>query len=723
MTTRVLAAVVVVAVVLLAAGAVAEDPVFPYGAVYFRKSNPPPEDWARDHATAAKIGVNNFRHWVMWSAIEVAPDKFDWSDYDRMLDLAGENGIKVTLAEMITAAPEWMFDKYPHARYHASDDTIVHSSVGGSSGTGGFPGLCLDNEDVKERAEGFLTKLIERYRGHKAMWAWDTWNEHSWPGGAPPKMLCYCEATQKKFREWLKAKYGTVENLGKAWYRHSFASWDNVHPPRNFSGYPDSLDWMEFRIDNQYRLHQWRVDLVRKLDKRNKVTAHGVASTLEALPSSANNEWRSAAQVDVWGFTWVASRKGSELWKQFHAVDLVRAGSRGKPFWHAEAQAGPLWMQPQVTGRAREDGRITDAKDVRLWNLISMAGGATGILYPRWRPLLDGPLFGAFGPMAMDGSVTPRAEMAGQVARWANAGQELWKSRPVKGDVGIVFVPESEVFNFVQQGSTKHYAESARGAYQAFFDSNIQADFVHVDDIGQYSLVYLPYPIHLKGPTAAKLAEYVRNGGTLVSEGLPGYFGEHGKVGVKQPNLGLDEVFGAREKYVEFTPDLLDDLKLEVLGRPAGGRFFLQQYDLAGGQKAGQYSDGAVAAVEHKLGKGRTLLVGSFPGASYFLNHAASTRAFFAGLLPWAGRKPLMTVSETGVQARLHSGAGGDYLWVVNPGREPRKVSITLDGTRMAAVKSASEVWQPGTEAVKASGLRVDLTVGDRNVAVVKLQH
>ena len=46
--------------------------------------------------------------------------------------------------------------------------------------------------------------------------------------------------------------------------------------------------------------------------------------------------------------TWVAARKGDEPWKQFHAVDLVRAGARGKPFWHAEAQAGPLWMQPQV---------------------------------------------------------------------------------------------------------------------------------------------------------------------------------------------------------------------------------------------------------------------------------------------------------------------------------------------------------------------------------------
>src|SRR5688572_22894917 len=174
-------------IVLLLAAIVApaEDPIFPYGAVYFRKSNPPEEDWERDHQTAAKIGMNNFRHWLMWSAVEVAPDKYDWRDYDRMMDLAAKAGIKVTLAEMITAAPEWMFDKYPHARYTASDGAVTHSQISGSSAVGGFPGLCLDNEDVRGRAERFLTAMVEHYKGHAAMWAWDLWNEHSFPGGAP----------------------------------------------------------------------------------------------------------------------------------------------------------------------------------------------------------------------------------------------------------------------------------------------------------------------------------------------------------------------------------------------------------------------------------------------------------------------------------------------------------------------------------------------------------
>jgi hypothetical protein len=47
-------------------------------------------------------------------------------------------------------------------------------------------------------------------------------------------------------------------------------------------------------------------------------------------------------------------------------LELVKA-SRGKPFWHAEAYAGPLWMQPQVIGKPRHEGRIPSPEDVRLY--------------------------------------------------------------------------------------------------------------------------------------------------------------------------------------------------------------------------------------------------------------------------------------------------------------------------------------------------------------------
>src|SRR3984885_3025520 len=115
--------------------------VFPAGGVYFRKSNPPIDDWARDHATAHSLGMNTFRHWFMWSALEVAPGKWDWADYDAMMDIAAKYGIKAVIVSLDTAGPEHAFRKYPDTRYKASDDSITHSTVSASSGIGGFLGL------------------------------------------------------------------------------------------------------------------------------------------------------------------------------------------------------------------------------------------------------------------------------------------------------------------------------------------------------------------------------------------------------------------------------------------------------------------------------------------------------------------------------------------------------------------------------------------------------
>jgi len=59
-------------------------------AVYFRKSNPPEQDWERDHKTAAQMGMNIFRHWFMWASIENSPGKYDWRDFDRMVELEAQ---------------------------------------------------------------------------------------------------------------------------------------------------------------------------------------------------------------------------------------------------------------------------------------------------------------------------------------------------------------------------------------------------------------------------------------------------------------------------------------------------------------------------------------------------------------------------------------------------------------------------------------------------------
>lgn len=690
-------------------------PRIPYGAVYFRKSNPPREDWRRDYQTASEDGMNTFRHWFLWSAIEVAPGEYDWADYDAQLDLAAEHGIQTIIAEMITAAPEWAWRRFDHARIELADGRRLHSQMSGSCVTGGFPGLCLDHEEVREAAGRYLTALATRYRGHPGLGGYDIWNECTYGGHA-----CYCPATVAAFREWLRERYGEPRAVGQAWFRHSFAEWEDVTPPRARGPYPDTLDWLQFQIEHAYQWMRWRVELIRALDPDHPITAHGIAGTLTSLAASGADDWRAAAEVDSYGLTWVASRQGDQPWQAYHAVDLARAACRGKSFWHAEAQAGPLWMQPQVPGRPREDGRITQPEDVRLWNMVSFAAGATGILYPRWRPLLDGPLFGAFGPYGMDGSRTPRSEMASRVARWANAPEQerLWRSRPVRGEVGLLIAPETQIYCLAQQGNVAYFVESLRGAYQGFFAHNIQTDWVRLEGIDEYDFLYLPFPLMLTRETADRLRSWVEAGGVLVCEGCPAYFGDRGHAGPIQPNLGLDRLFGAREAYVEFTPDLLDDLVVSVSGGTVRGGLFLQQYELAGGVVTGRYVDGSVAMVDHHAGKGRTRLIGTFPGYGRF-HHPTDPSPFFRDLLAWAGKAPHVQTDDPHLTARLHDGDGGTYLWVTNPTRVQRSATFTLS-ERWGPCGGGTAVW--GSHPPTVAGRSVTVTVGARDAVVVRLE-
>jgi beta-galactosidase len=175
-------------------------------------------------------------------------------------------------------------------------------------------------------------------------------------------------------------------------------------------------------------------------------------------------------------------------------------------------------------------------------------------------------------------------------------------------------------------------------------------------------------------------------------------------------------MFGAREKYVEFDPDLSEQLTLEVKGSKIYGRYFRQDYDLLGGKAAGQYSNGNIAAVENSFGQGKTLLIGTFPGAGYYLHHAAPTRELFAGFLKAAGLTQQVAIDDGTVQARLHQGDGGTHLWVTNTTRTEKKVTVTLAAGGFA---SAEDVW--GGVAIACSGREFTMNVPARDAVVARL--
>jgi len=286
----------------------------------------------------------------------------------------------------------------------------------------------------------------------------------------------------------------------------------------------------------------------------------------------------------------------------------------------------------------------------------------------------------------------------------------------VRGEIGIVVVPESQRFAHAQQGDTELYAASVLGAYQGFFQHNIQADWVHLDDIDVYDLLYLPYPVMLPQAAAERLRVWVERGGTLISEGCPGYFDERGHVAPRQPGLGLAELFGAQESYVEFTPDLLGELTFMAHGRWTYGGTFLQAYRPTTGKSAGWYVDGRVAVVDHAYGRGRTRLIGTMPGAG-MAAHPDEPAPLFADLLAWAGVAPHVRCSAPGIQARLHQGGGKVFLWVVNPQHGSASADLALGGP-WRELRLVGSRW--GEEAAWADG-EITVTVGARDVAIIEM--
>ena len=131
----------------------------------------------------------------------------------------------------------------------------------------------------------------------------------------------------------------------------------------------------------------------------------------------------------------------------------------------------------------------------------------------------------------------------------------------------------------------KPYPAAMWGAYRGFLENGFQPDWVHIHDIDAYTFLYFPYPIMFTEDQAQRLTGWVERGGVLVAEACPGYFGNFGKVGVRQPNMGLDRIFGALQDEVEFMPDLGDRIRFSFNGKPVDGGGFLQTYRAADGSE------------------------------------------------------------------------------------------------------------------------------------------
>jgi beta-galactosidase len=147
------------------------------------------------NVNVATVGV------FSWVSLQPAEHTFTFGWLDRVMDLLAENGIFACLGTGTAAQPAWLSAAYP--------DVLPVDEQGLRRGHGRRQNYCPTSPDFRRLSQGLTRHLAERYRNHLALLIWHVSNEYG------PR--CYCERCAARFRDWLQARYGSLEEVNSRW--------------------------------------------------------------------------------------------------------------------------------------------------------------------------------------------------------------------------------------------------------------------------------------------------------------------------------------------------------------------------------------------------------------------------------------------------------------------------------------------------------------------------
>ena len=661
--------------------------------------NPAPERaaWRRDLATIKSLGFNSVKTWVDWGSAEPERGQYHFEALEQLLSLADEAGLRVIVQIYTDASPQWLGSRYPDASFVSDQGMRIDSQAS--------PGYCLDHAGVRADMVAFIGAVSAAAARHQSFFGVDVWSEPhlvNWVWFNTPVEFCYCPYTQARFRDWLKRKYRTLEAVNTAWYR-TFATWDEISAPRfgTILSYTDFIDWKTFIATKLQEDLKLKADASAPRGAR-PVSSHSDAPAIMLSPLSGfgnPDDWWMTRSVDHYGTSIYPKHAAAATpWSPVRltsALDGIRSAARDRGWWIGELQAG------QGATGVRVASPVSGA-DLRLWGWASISRGARAISYYAWYPMSSGYESNGYGMINLDGTVTERAKVAGEFGGVVGRNAALFALlRPHASRVAILYNRLSYMVggNTVAPGTVVR--NSMLGIYRALFEQNIQADFIHPDEVlagaaTKYDVVYLSYPVMLQQPVADALKAYVQAGGTLISEARPAWNDERGAANLRIPGGGLDEVFGARERElrsaeaVTFTMESgLDGALAPLSGRALNGLSFAEHLDVTRrnarvlarfpGEGA---TPGAAAVVMAPYGSGRAILIGTFPSAAFEQDpdKMRPTGEFLQRLIASAGVTPEIRIDGAPglVEARFLESSEAILLIAINHGDAAQRVTFTF---------------------------------------------
>ena len=685
--------------------------------------------WRKDLAAIKSLGFNTVRTWVEWSAAEAREGEFRFGQLELLLKLAADAGLKVIVQVYVDSAPEWVGRTFPDGQFVSQGGTAIRSQAA--------PGFCFDHPGVRRAVLRFFEEVARRASASPAFHAYDLWSEPAvmnWalPTYIPNAQYCYCPHSMARFRDWLRAKHGSLDQLNRAWYR-TFSSWDEVEPPRfgTILTYADFMDWRVYIGEKIAADLKARAGAVKSVDKAHPATSHApnpspVFRTL-ADSMDASDDYLMKDAVDFFGTSFYPKLTSPDrdfpLERRALVLDMAQAVTGDRGFYVGELQAG-FGVHGTVTGNP-----IT-ANDLELYAWGAVARGARSISFYAYYPMSTGYESGGYGLINLDGSLTERSRRAGDAARVISANADLiLSSRPVPAQVAVVFNPLVPLLGGEQAyGDRRAMHRAVAGYHRMFFERNIAVDFpsareLTAENLRRYALVIVPCPILMTAEMAAALEQYVIAGGRLFVEARPGWQDDQGHASPVLPGFGWDRLFGVRE--TEVLP--VKHVSLDWGGRVFGGMGLAEHFEVVdpSARAIARFEDGAPAAFERAAGKGRAIILGTFAGERNATDPVAMNPLGDL-LVEWAGLdRPSLTASAF-VELKRLAGPGGEMLLLFNHGSRAARVGFDLPLAR--APRAIREIVSGTTVARGLAGsagatFRLDAEIPPERARVYRIDY
>lgn len=155
-----------------------------------------------DRMQAAGITVIRIAEFA-WNKFEPEEGVFTFSFFDEFLELCLKKEMKVIFGTPTATPPAWLTEKYPEV-LNGSREGVLYRH-------GGRRHYNYNSPKYQELCKRVVAAIAEHYGSHPAIVGWQIDNELNCE-------TCefYSEADSIAFRQYLREKYNSLENLNKA---------------------------------------------------------------------------------------------------------------------------------------------------------------------------------------------------------------------------------------------------------------------------------------------------------------------------------------------------------------------------------------------------------------------------------------------------------------------------------------------------------------------------